>query len=297
MEEQLDATKVQLVHEQHQRANDGACLRRVNVLLKGKQQELKDLQASHDRLQAIVEGRNAARLLAGGVNIQAACPTLLEIEARIRHTLTVKASEWIEEAPSDLADVVPLAQVLSQAFLGCEDLINSIVRGHELFMRGGMDIKNGANPVDEVTVDVFRQHVRRHHLTLFPLTGERLENACCEVISKVARWLQDFFFRTSGDEIVGDLINTKLDQVVAEYLPIMVGATLLEPAVAFSNDCGTEQPFDPTIHAESIDGDAVKVGQPCIVVFPALQIERCEGHSSRGFERLHKSFILPVPKC
>lgn len=142
MEEELETIKVRLVHEQHQREND---LRRADVLLKGKQQELKDLQASHDRLEAIVQDRNAARLLAGGVNIQAACPTLLEIEAHIRRALTVNASEWVEEALPRLPAVVPLARVLSQAFSGSQDQVNSIVHGHVLFMNGGNENEHGAS--------------------------------------------------------------------------------------------------------------------------------------------------------
>lgn len=81
--------KVRLVHEQHQREDDNAKLRKAYVLLQGKHREMRDLQADHDRLQAIVQDRNATRLLAGGITIQAACPTLPEIEAHIRRALTV----------------------------------------------------------------------------------------------------------------------------------------------------------------------------------------------------------------
>lgn len=89
-------------------------------------------------------------------------------------------------------------------------------------------------------------------------------------------------------------MRTKLDRVVAEYLPILVGATLQHPAVVFSYDCGTEQPYDPTVHAESIDGDAVQIGQMCLVVFPSLLVER---ESGTGLQRLTKSYILPVANC
>ena len=67
---EFEQVQTKLFQEQQLRAAEGAKLRRTNVLLKGKHQELKDLQADHDRLRALVEESNAARLLAGGVNIQ-----------------------------------------------------------------------------------------------------------------------------------------------------------------------------------------------------------------------------------
>lgn len=292
---ELVQTRAKLVQEQHQRRDSDAARRRADVLLKGIRQELKNLRADHDRLQAIVADRNAARLLAGGINIQAACPTLPEIEAHVRRALTVTVSEWIDrvEEASEFRAAVPLYRVLSNLFQECEDLVGGIKHKHESFMNGGIERESVVSTMDEATADLLRQHVRRHHRTLFPLAGEHLHRACKEVISKLGRWLQPSLPpRYSVEVITQELMNSRLDRVVAEYLPILVGVTLLQhPAVVFSTDCGVEQPFDTTTHADSIDGDAVENGQACVVVFPALLVDR-EG--SRGFERLNKPYILPV---
>lgn len=160
---------------ERQRADEGAKLRKANnVMLKGKDQELEEVLADRDRLQAIVEERNTARLLAGDINIQAACPTLPEIEANIRRALTLTVSEWIKEVRSGLSAAIQLHSVLSKVFLEYLWLAQYIVLRHLAFMNGDFGTEGGTSEVDEATFDVFRQHVRRHHHTLFPLTGEHL---------------------------------------------------------------------------------------------------------------------------
>lgn len=288
-ETELEEMQTRLEREQQLREDEGAKLRKANVLLRGQQQEIKDLQTEHDRLQAIVEERNAARLLAGGINIQAACATLPEIETLIRRALTVTVSEWIEDSTSSLPPTVCISMVLSAIFFGCRELVNGIVRKHTAFMGGGIGSEGGPSTMDEATVDLFRQHIRRHHRTLFPLAGESLQRACNEVVYKAAHFLAP----TSSGKLSQELMNTKLGRVVAEYLPILVGVSLLHPPVVFSNDLSTMQPFNATVHAESIDGDAVHMGQACLVVFPALVAER-EGE--QGFHPVSKPYILPVAK-
>lgn len=291
MQKALEEMQVRLVHEQHQRADDGAKLRKANVLLQAKHQEMEDLQADRDRLQATVEGRNATRLLAGGINIQAACPTLPEIEASIRGALTVTASEWVEGAPPALSATVPLHWVLSQVVLGCWELVNNIVRTQSVFMGGGVESQGGASTMDTATVDVFRQHIRRHHRALFPLTGQSLHRACNEVVTHIGLSLAPYFSDMAPSMVVSSLRHTGLERVVAEYLQIFVGAAIQHPVATFSLDCGMKQQFDANIHAESIDGDAVSIGQDCSVVFPALLVEH-EGR--QGHQPLTKRYILPV---
>lgn len=286
LQKELDEVQTQLEHQRQLRA-------RANVVLKAKDQELKAALADRDRLQAVVDERNAARLLAGGINIQAACPTLPEIEAHIRRALTVTVSEWIEEMPPALSSAVSVPWFLSQVFIECFWVVRRRMDMHTEFMNGGVGQEDRAGTTDEATVDMFRQHIRRHHRTLFPLTGEQLRRACHEVVSTLGCSLAPSFPTRSADMVARSLMQTKLDRVVAEYLPIIVGTVLQNPTAKFSNYCGTEQPFDSNIHAESIDGDAVSTGQPCLVVFPSLLVEREGGH---GFQPLSKHYILPVAK-
>lgn len=267
-------------------AKGAASKRALRAKVQELDAQLAFLQADRDRLQAIVEDRNASKLLPGGINV---FPTLLEMKADIRLALTVTVSEWVEEAPLSLSTVVPLHRVLSRAFLECRNLVNSITEKHTVFMQGGMGSEGGT--ADDATVGIFRQHIRQNYRTLFPLTGEHLRRACAEVISKLGRWLEASISGMIRRTIVWNLFQSKLDRVVAEYLPIVVGTMLQYPTVVFSEDCGKLQRFDATVHCESIDGDALNVGQACIVVFPALLIKR-EGHHGRR-QPLSKSYILP----
>ena len=168
------------------------------MLVQGKQQEMKELQAEHDRLQAMVEDRNAARLLASGINIQAACPTLPEIETNIRRALTVAVSEWMEEAIHSLPSAVPIPIMVSRVFSECQELVDGIVRTHTAFLEGG----------DEAAADTFRKHVRRHHRTPFPLTGEHLQCACDDVIAKLGRSLMASFPGVSPSGVGEELSKT-----------------------------------------------------------------------------------------
>lgn len=103
---------------------------------------------------------------------------------------------------------------------------------------GGVGSDDEANKMDEATVHMFRYHLHGHHRTLFPLTGEPLHRACTEVVSKVQYLLAPSFPGVSADMLGYELVYTKLDRVVAKYLPIVVSATLQHPPVVFSAECG-----------------------------------------------------------
>lgn len=114
------------------------------------------------------------------------------------------------------------------------------------------------------------------------------------MVSTVGHFLAPSSSDTVPSSLGQELNGTKLDRVVAQYLPILVGATLHHSPVLFADDVGTVQRFDATIHAAFIDGDAVKIGQACFVVFPALVEERQGG---QGLQLLSKSYVLPIVKC
>lgn len=59
-----------------------------------------------------------------------------------------------------------------------------------------------------------------------------------------------------------------MEQIVVEYLHIMVYCCLQDPEVTFSDDIGKVESYDPQLHSEIIDGEPLR--EFCIVVFPAL---------------------------
>lgn len=264
-------------------------LRTVNVLRRSDRQEKEELEADRDRYKTIVQDIASKRLLAGGTNIQAAYPTLLELQAHIRRVLTDSVSEWIEDASPVLDPGITLQHLLAQLFHACQDVVESHHGGIKAFFVGGpgaaREGSDKANDMDESTASFMRQHMRRHYRTLFPVDGIPVQKACRRVISRLA-----------GDEAdtedrVRRLVASGLENLIQEYLLVLVGALLQYPPVRFAGDCGMEAVFCPKVHAESIDGDDVATGDKCIIVFPALMKEV----DAKGLQPLNNAYILPLP--
>ena len=291
-EDSFHQAQERLAEEKEQRRSIDEQLRKVNVLRLSDRREKEELVVDRDRYKAIVQEMTSKRLLAGGTNIQAAFPTLLELQADIRKTLTVSVSGWIEDASPELPRGIDLQMLLAQLFCACQDVVGSYHRGFETFFVGGAEAaREGAETImDEATASFMRQHMRRHYRTLFPVTGILLEKERRCIISKVASDRAVSVAQQEAD--VRCMVGTGLGEVVHEYLLILVAALLQHPSVEFATDCGMENVFDPTTHAESIDGDDVGAGDKCIVVFPALMIQEVGGD---GMQPLNKKYILPLP--
>lgn len=263
-------------------------LRTLNVLRLGDRREMEELTADRDRYKDIVEDMTSRRLLAGGTNIQAGFPTLLELEADVRRTLTVSVSEWIEDAAPVLHPGINVQGLLTQLFRACQDVVERHHSRIEDFFAGGR--RAGLAPeesdeadLNEATASFKLQHMRRHHRTLFPVTGVPFHRACRWVLLRLAGGMEP-------EAGVRHLLAVGVGKLVEQYLLIMVGALLQHPAVEFGRDCGELGLFDPQIHAESIDGDDVGAGDDCVVVFPALVKEGEEGEE---FQPVNKKYILP----
>eukprot|EP00752_Nemacystus_decipiens_P002181 g2076.t1 len=292
-EEVYHQAQAWLAEEKEQRRKAEETLRRVTVLRLGDRAEKEELAADRDRYKIIVQDMTSKRLLAGGTNIQAAFPTLLELQADIRKTLTVSVSEWIEDAAPVLHPSISIRTLLPQLFHACQDLVQRHHRGLKTFFVGGAGpaCEDFESVMDEATESFMRQHIRRHYRTLFPVTGSPLEKERRRRISQLAGDVLVSATRQQQELGVRHLVASGLEQLVREYLLILVGALLQHPSVEFATDCGMEDVFDPNTHAESIDGDDVGVGEKCIVVFPAL-LEQGEGGS---LQPLNKKYVLPFP--
>lgn len=273
-----------LVHEKEQKRKVDEKLRMANVLRLSDRQERKELETDRNRYRNIVHDLTSKRLLAGGTNIQAAFPTLLEVLADIRRTLTVSVSEWIEEVSPMLDPNIALHDLLAQLFRVCQDVVKSQHGRFKSFFVGGAGAAcKGSEPgMDESTASFMLRHMRHHYCTLFPVTGTPFKKACRGVISRLADGVKDRIRHLQ--------VAPGLEKVIQEYLLILVGGLLQHPPVEFANDCGMENDFDPKLHADSIDGDDVGAGEKCIVVFPALMKE-IEGE---GLQPLNKKYILPL---
>lgn len=285
-QESCDHTKERLAEETEQKRKVDEQLRTVEVLRLSDRQEKEELEADRDRYKAIVQDMTSKRLLAGGTNIQATFPTLLEVQADIRRTLTVSVSEWVEDASPELLPGITLQKLLTKLFSSCQDEVERYHGNFKTFFFGGaVAAYEGLEPnMDEATATFMRQHMRRHYRTLFPVADTPLQEVSRVVMARLAG-------DADPEAGIRHLVATGLETVIKEYLLILVGALLQHPPVEFANDCATEDVFDPKIHAESIDGDDVGAGDKCIVVFPALM---ADDRGGEGLQPLNKKYILPL---
>lgn len=264
------------------------------LLLQSERRSMFEMVAERDRFRDIILCQQQKKLLATGTNIQAAYSTLLEIQANIRQTVTVGVSEWAEDTMAKLQphDHI-LPHLLAQIFMHCNALVERRLRDHVSFFSGGGNVDISTCDMDQETADFMRDHLRRHYLTLFPLKGGDLQMACEQVFNGLGEWVADQVSNWTAsfakDHVLG---NSGLNRVIEQYLVVLVNTSLQHPPVVFEGDCGTEQSFDPQIHADSIDGDALRAGDKCVVVFPALSAESETAPSEP--KPVNKKFVLPA---
>eukprot|EP00903_Cladosiphon_okamuranus_P013446 g12523.t1 len=289
--ESYEHAQERLAEEQKQRRKVDEKLRTLNVLRKSDRQEKNELEADRDRYKSIVQDMMSKRLLAGGTNIQAAFPTLLELQKDIRRALTMSVSEWIEDSTSVLNLGITPQHLLPQLFHACQNVVESYHGDIKAFFMGGPGAdREGCDKADDImdesTASDMRQHMRRHYRRLFPIEGIPFQKAFCGITSRLAG------VDAGTEDRARRLAVSGLENIVQVYLPIMVGVLLQHPTVRFAGNCGMETAFCPKIHADSLDGDDVAAGDKCIIVFPALmrEVEEAEGH-----QPLTHAYILPLP--
>lgn len=174
-----------------------------------------------------------------------------------------------------------LPRLLAQVFLSCHALVERRrLEIYWFFLNGSSAEQDMSIEMDQDTAEFMLRHMRAHFKTIFPLKGQQFEDAYGKVLSHLATWVADTLKLRTQEEAADLLANSRLRSTVDSYLYILVSATLQHPRAEFTDDCGEEQAFDLKIHAESIDGDHVKQGDSCVVVFPSFPPE--------------KRFIIPV---
>lgn len=264
------------------------------VQLKGEKKNRKNAEGARDECEKQLRERMALGVLGRGVNVQGKCPTLPEIMARIRRTLNTTVCEWIEKQEEtllpSLGGVRAILIALPSLFRRCRDVVEKRYEEINLMFLGGQE-ESSEGGMDPATADFMRQHLCRHRLTLFPLSGRGLDGTVAKMIEDVAQ-------HTAGQVgLLGDeyepfrerLVGSGVGGIIADYLDILSSSKLLCPTVKFSPDCGLIQAFCTDAHSPPIDGDRVK--KYCMVIFPALMEDK-EGGSCK---MATKRFVLAHP--
>lgn len=285
---QKDLHDVRIRHE-----TESAELRKARVLLECEKQELVEVKAEVGRLKETAQQRDHDSLLLRGLNVQARFPTLPEIEARIGGVLKGIVREWVYQMSTTYCPpLIDVPILLAQVFLECQALVMRHHHTHTAYFHGKMScVEGGESDAMQEEVETFMlKHLRRHYLTLYPLSpGQDFDKAIQHVMRGLATMLSRRH-NVHSNIAFSYLSRTGIEGVIEQYLSILVCVTLHPPA-AFSDCCGCINPFNKKTHNHSIDGDAVRSGGPCVVVFPTLVGELEAGQGSRP---IGKKYILPA---
>lgn len=275
-------------------------LRKFKILLKSEQNERAEAEECKARREALLEEQTAHRLLGSGINIQGACATLPEIEASIRQTLTVVVSEWVEEESQALHEFSKnwewfIPEVFAMLFTLCKQRIDA-TRQHYVNMFLGKVEGAVEDDMDAATAHFMRNHLRRHHLTLFSVTSGAGGKMCRRIIIHLAGMIVDNLDgEVDYDRVTRALVSSGLEEIASRYVKILANCAVLHPLVSQASDCSQVQLFNKNLHSEPIDGDGdVTTGRKCMVIFPALSVKR-EG-SGQGWDPVSKRFVLGPQK-
>lgn len=121
-------------------------------------------------------------------------PLLPELVDDVRRSLTGTVSQWMHDmqaacSPS-IREALVLPWLLQKLFFLCTELIDE--RREELVAifvgSAGEDggLEKGSAEMDSGTAAFMRRHLRRHHLTLFPLSGGNLKVATNKIMMSLA---------------------------------------------------------------------------------------------------------------
>lgn len=135
-------------------------------------------------------GSSSEKLPADGVMDTG--PFLPELEQHVRSCLAGPVSRWVQDMQAACSQVLNEAPVLpwllQKLFFLCTELIDE--RRQELttvFIGGGAEsAADEDKDMGDATADFMHTHLRRHHLTLFPLSGSKLKDAVETIMMALA---------------------------------------------------------------------------------------------------------------
>lgn len=294
---QLTAVQEKLRQEQQRTGALSADCRRFKVLLARETEHRQMEEEKWKERQKLVDEYMSQQILGLGMNIQAKFPTLPELGASIRRTMSSTVSSLADKLAgvalgSLLSNRSFLPEILVLIFKSCQRHIQA--RRGEIVSNflGNVD---GATEedMDSATANFMRRYLCRHHLTLFPLQGDMLEHTVQATTQQIATELsRSTYLEVDSDAsaIEEKLRGSGIRGVIMEYLKILVFSTLQHPVVHFTDDCGKVQEYQKDLHFPPIDGERV---QPtCTVVFPALLTG--EARAGGSGQVLSKRFVLAL---
>ena len=266
-------------------------LQKFKILLKSEQAQRAEVEESKALCEAFLEEKTAHRLLGIGINIQGTHQTLPEIESSIRQALTITVSEWVEQGSQGLVSFSKgnkwfIPQLLAQIFTLCKENVDGIRQHYVNMFLGNVEGAVEEN-MEPDSAQFMRNHLQRHHLTLFPGRGINRDKACRLITTHLAGIIAGSVDGGLCHGMVNHaLAESGVEKIMGQYIKILASCAVQHPTVSFSRDCHHMQSFDKKLHFEPVDGDGdLTRGGECMVIFPALL-------SEQGESLVNKRFVL-----
>ena len=290
LKRQLVTTQTYLGQERGERKTLAESLRKSKVLLKSERAQRAEIEESKTRCEALLDEQTSRRLLGAGINIQGTYQTLPEIEGSIQKTLMITVSEWLEEGSHGLLDFSKnykwfIPKLVAHLFTLCKEVVYGFRQQYVNMFMGKVE---GAleDSMDPETAQFMRNHLRRHHLTLFSAVGINRDKTCRLIATRLGAIIADF---VDSGIVCHNVVNNALavsgiEEITGQYLRILASCAVQHPAVSFSCDCYRVQSFGKRLHFEPVDGDGdVARGGQCMVIFPALITKQGESLANKRF--------------
>lgn len=193
----------------------------------------------------------------GAVDFDQPILSLGQLGEEIATAMNDTVYEWINRAGDGIPQIV-----LPQLFQECRVKVEArhqVVKSF-LFPAGG-----------KVNKTMMREHMCNNHKVLFQLTrSEERGVVVQDILNSIGNHLSHSSFRNDDiDVILGD---KHLEMVVRKYLEIIVNVCLQDPPATFRSDCGHQQEYDRKRHSRPVDGESIRAGQVCTVIFPAITV-------------------------
>ncbi|CAM9608164.1 unnamed protein product [Scytosiphon promiscuus] len=196
-------------------------------------------------------------------------PDLLE---RTELSLTGTVRVWVDGMQAacspGLRQALVLPWLLHKLFYLCTELISE---RHEELLNVFVGGVKGAGAEEYAYMD---RHLRRHYLTVFPLSDDRLKAAIHDIMMALAHSMIDSEEWNPSvkdpNAVQAALTASGLENIVEEYLNIAVLCCLQH--LEFTDDLGEVDSFSPEKHASLSAAGGEPAGESCIIIFPAFVV-------------------------
>ena len=214
LEKDLSETRADLSRLRHEQRQLTEIYKKQAVLLSIERDIRRDVEEELERCREAIPAPKIARKVSWSDTIDEISnnsdssiepapaevngPQLHDLLEQVRSSLTGTVSSWVKgmlaACAREIKEALILPWLLHKLFFLCseliqdrrEDLIN-VFAGGKLEPNCGRAVVDSISQLDAATAEFMHRHLRRHHLTLFPLSRDTLPAAVDKVMMALAQ--------------------------------------------------------------------------------------------------------------